>query len=69
MASRRIPGSGSASSRWPSRLGVEVFIPPMALCTDNAAMGGIALPKLAAGQVSSLDIDVSAGSFGRNRVI
>ncbi len=42
-------------------LGVEVFIPPLALCTDNAAMAGIALPKLAAGQVSSLDIDVSAG--------
>jgi N6-L-threonylcarbamoyladenine synthase len=42
-------------------LEVEVFIPPMALCTDNAAMGGIALPKLAAGQVASLDIDVSAG--------
>ncbi len=33
-------------------LGVEVFIPPLALCTDNAAMAGIALPKLAAGQVS-----------------
>jgi N6-L-threonylcarbamoyladenine synthase len=42
-------------------LGVEVFIPPPTLCTDNAAMGGIALPKLAAGQVASLDIDVSAG--------
>jgi N6-L-threonylcarbamoyladenine synthase len=44
-----------------ARLGVEVFIPPVALCTDNAAMGGIALPKLAAGKVSRLDIDVSAG--------
>jgi N6-L-threonylcarbamoyladenine synthase len=42
-------------------LGVEVFIPPLALCTDNAAMAGIALAKLAAGQVSSLDIDVMAG--------
>ena len=58
MASRRIPGFGGASSRWPARSGVEVFIPPLALCTDNAAMAGIALPKLAAGQVSSLDIDV-----------
>jgi N6-L-threonylcarbamoyladenine synthase len=44
-----------------ARLNVEVFIPPLALCTDNAAMAGIALPKLAAGQISSLDIDVSAG--------
>ena len=42
-------------------LGIEVFIPPVKLCTDNAAMGGIALPKLAAGQVANLDIDVSAG--------
>ena len=42
-------------------LGVELFIPPAALCTDNAAMAGIALPKLAAGQVASLDVDVTAG--------
>jgi N6-L-threonylcarbamoyladenine synthase len=44
-----------------AQLGVEVFIPPLALCTDNAAMAGIALPKLVAGQVAGLDIDVSAG--------
>jgi N6-L-threonylcarbamoyladenine synthase len=42
-------------------LGVELFVPPLALCTDNAAMAGIALPKLAAGQVASLDIDVEPG--------
>ncbi len=30
-------------------LGVELFIPPPALCTDNAAMAAIALPKLWAG--------------------
>jgi len=42
-------------------LGVELFIPPPALCTDNAAMAGIALPKLAAGQVADFDVDVSAG--------
>ncbi len=44
-----------------AQLDVEVFIPPLALCTDNAAMAGIAFPKLVAGQISSLDIDVSAG--------
>ena len=33
----------------------------MSLCTDNAAMAGIALAKLAAGQVADLDIDVTAG--------
>ncbi|GAC1472831.1 MAG: tRNA (adenosine(37)-N6)-threonylcarbamoyltransferase complex transferase subunit TsaD [Isosphaeraceae bacterium] len=42
-------------------LGIQVYIPPLALCTDNAAMGGVALPKLAAGLVTSLDIDVSPG--------
>jgi len=43
------------------REGVELFIPPMSLCTDNAAMAGIALAKLAAGQVADLDIDVTPG--------
>ncbi len=41
--------------------GVELFLPPLALCTDNAAMAGIALVKLAAGQVADLDIDVTPG--------
>jgi N6-L-threonylcarbamoyladenine synthase len=40
---------------------VELFIPPISLCTDNAAMAGIAYEKLAAGQVAELDIDVQAG--------
>lgn len=42
-------------------MGVELFIPPPSLCTDNAAMGAIALPKLWAGQVAELDVDVTAG--------
>ncbi|HEV3167022.1 MAG TPA: tRNA (adenosine(37)-N6)-threonylcarbamoyltransferase complex transferase subunit TsaD [Isosphaeraceae bacterium] len=40
---------------------VELFLPPLWLCSDNAAMAGIAFPKLAAGQVAGLDIDVTAG--------
>jgi N6-L-threonylcarbamoyladenine synthase len=44
-----------------SELKVELFIPPPALCTDNAAMAGIAFPKLAAGQCADLDVDVEAG--------
>lgn len=39
----------------------ELFLPPLWLCTDNAAMAGIAFAKLAAGQVADLDIDVTAG--------
>jgi N6-L-threonylcarbamoyladenine synthase len=42
-------------------MGAELFIPPLALCTDNAAMAGIALAKLAAGQVAELDLDVTPG--------
>lgn len=41
--------------------GVEVFLPPASLCSDNAAMGGIALAKLAAGQVAELDAEVTPG--------
>jgi N6-L-threonylcarbamoyladenine synthase len=44
-----------------AELDIELFIPPMSLCTDNAAMAGIALAKLAAGQTAALDIDVTAG--------
>ncbi|AMV37496.1 tRNA (adenosine(37)-N6)-threonylcarbamoyltransferase complex transferase subunit TsaD [Planctomyces sp. SH-PL62] len=43
------------------RMGVETFIPPLSLCTDNAAMAGVALLKLAAGQTAELDVDVAAG--------
>jgi N6-L-threonylcarbamoyladenine synthase len=51
----------AAIARMADKQGVELFIPPSTLCTDNAAMAGIALPKLAAGQVAPLDIDVTAG--------
>ena len=51
----------AAIARMAAEQGVELFIPPTSLCTDNAAMAGIALPKLAAGQVAPLDIEVSAG--------
>jgi N6-L-threonylcarbamoyladenine synthase len=44
-----------------AKIGVDLFIPSPALCTDNAAMAGIAFPKLVAGHVADLDLDVSAG--------
>jgi N6-L-threonylcarbamoyladenine synthase len=63
-----IGGGVAANTHFRERLGamtdtmeVELFIPPLSLCTDNAAMAGIALAKLAAGQVADLDIDVTAG--------
>ncbi len=40
---------------------VEVIVPPLNLCTDNAVMGAIAVELLKAGRVASLDIDVQPG--------
>ena len=40
---------------------VELFLPPPSLCTDNAAMAGVAFAKLAAGQTAGLDIDMAPG--------
>jgi N6-L-threonylcarbamoyladenine synthase len=63
-----VGGGVAANARFRQRLtamtqemGVELSIPPLALCTDNAAMAGIALPKLAAGHVAELDLDVTPG--------
>jgi len=39
----------------------ELFIAPVSLCTDNAAMAAIAWEQLARGQTASLDIDVIPG--------
>jgi N6-L-threonylcarbamoyladenine synthase len=63
-----VGGGVAANARLRDRLsevavdaGVELFIPTPSLCTDNAAMAGIALPKLCAGQVAELDVDVRPG--------
>jgi N6-L-threonylcarbamoyladenine synthase len=37
--------------------GAELFIPPMSLCTDNAAMAALAVEKWARGQFATLDLD------------
>ncbi|MFI4862223.1 MAG: tRNA (adenosine(37)-N6)-threonylcarbamoyltransferase complex transferase subunit TsaD [Phycisphaerales bacterium JB063] len=43
------------------KLGLAVFIPPMSLCVDNAAMiAGLAHAKLAAGQADDLSLPVIA---------
>ncbi|MGE0758722.1 MAG: tRNA (adenosine(37)-N6)-threonylcarbamoyltransferase complex transferase subunit TsaD [Pirellulaceae bacterium] len=43
------------------RLGCELHIAPLALCTDNAVMGAIAVERLQAGLVEPLDIDIVPG--------
>jgi N6-L-threonylcarbamoyladenine synthase len=46
---------------------VELHIPPLALCTDNAVMGAIAVERLKAGLVESLDLDIAPGLVRPNR--
>ena len=40
---------------------IELLIAPISLCTDNAVMGAIAIERLRAGLVESLDLDVYPG--------
>ena len=41
--------------------GYELHVPPLALCTDNAVMGAIAVERLRAGKVADLSLDVFPG--------
>jgi len=43
------------------RRGVELHIAPLALCTDNAVMGAIAIERLKAGLTEPLDLDAYPG--------
>ena len=45
-----------------ARRGVTVLIPPLELCTDNAAIGAIAWEQLEQGDIAPLDIDVRPGT-------
>lgn len=40
--------------------GVELFIPPLSLCTDNAAMAALAVEKWRRGEFAPLDLDAEA---------
>ena len=42
-------------------LGVGVWIPAFDLCTDNAAMAGLAWEHIESGRFASLDCDVMPG--------
>src|SRR5262249_21220399 len=69
-----IGGGVAANGRFRERLaemvrhrGAELLIPPPELCTDNAALGGIAFAKLAAGDLAPMDIDVTPGLVRQGR--
>jgi N6-L-threonylcarbamoyladenine synthase len=63
-----VGGGVAANGRFRQRLedatrraGVELHIPPLRLCTDNAVMGAIAVERIKAGMVEGLDLDVFPG--------
>lgn len=43
------------------RLGIELLIAPLELCTDNAVMGAIAWEQFERGEFAPLDIDIHPG--------
>ena len=43
------------------RAGIELFVAPLRLCTDNAVMGAVAVERFKAAQFESLDLDVLPG--------
>ncbi|TWU28491.1 tRNA (adenosine(37)-N6)-threonylcarbamoyltransferase complex transferase subunit TsaD [Bythopirellula polymerisocia] len=43
------------------RIGYELFIPPLKLCTDNAVMGAIAVERYRAGLFEQLSLDICPG--------
>lgn len=50
----------SAFEKMVQEVQAELFIPPMALCTDNAAMAALAVEKWAAGEFAAMDVDAVA---------
>jgi N6-L-threonylcarbamoyladenine synthase len=43
------------------RRGIELYVAPPELCTDNAVMGAIAFERLKAGKFEALDLDAAPG--------
>jgi N6-L-threonylcarbamoyladenine synthase len=41
--------------------GYELHVPPLALCTDNAVMGAIAIERFRAGKFEDLSLDIYPG--------
>jgi N6-L-threonylcarbamoyladenine synthase len=61
-----VGGGVAANGRFRARLeesakakGYELHVPPLALCTDNAVMGAIAIERLRAGKFEDLSLDIN----------
>jgi N6-L-threonylcarbamoyladenine synthase len=67
-----VGGGVAANSRLRERLeaetqrrAIQLYIPPLRLCTDNAVMGAIAVERLKAGLTEELDLDILPGLVRR----
>ena len=58
---RPMPGCASDWQEEAGRRDVQLHVAPLRLCTDNAVMGAIAVERLKAGLVESLDLEVYPG--------
>jgi N6-L-threonylcarbamoyladenine synthase len=70
-----VGGGVAANSRFRERLeqsaaanGYDLHIPPLALCTDNAVMGAIAIERLREGKFADLSLDILPGPERSARV-
>ncbi|MCL2004932.1 MAG: tRNA (adenosine(37)-N6)-threonylcarbamoyltransferase complex transferase subunit TsaD [Planctomycetaceae bacterium] len=68
-----VGGGVAANSRFRQKMeaaaqdrGFRLYIAPLALCTDNAVMGAIAIERYRAGLFEPLDLDVSPGLLRTN---
>lgn len=52
---------------WGADRGIDVLVPPLSLCTDNAAMGAIAWERLDRGDHDPLDLDITPSSRTTSR--
>jgi N6-L-threonylcarbamoyladenine synthase len=63
-----VGGGVAANGRFRERLeessqkhGYTLHVPPLALCTDNAVMGAIAIERYRAGLFENLSLDIGPG--------
>jgi N6-L-threonylcarbamoyladenine synthase len=63
-----VGGGVAANGRFRSQLeesarrhGYTLYVPPLALCTDNAVMGAIAIERFRAGKFEDLTLDIHPG--------
>ena len=61
---RPLPRARGGRSR---RAGIELYIAPLRLCTDNAMMGAIAIERYKAGLFENLDLEVYPGLVRKNK--